>query len=149
LATASRGAVMIQAGGVVGGVALSFFIDSGRTVPALRSVFLLAAACLLLFLVVPIGWPWFLMLALIGLGSAGAQLALNALSTAYYPPAIKATGMGWAGVMSGWGSMAAPLVGAWLITLGLPPTHTLAWIALPVLLCAAGVWHMRQDWQAH
>lgn len=149
LATASKGAVMIQAGGVVGGIGLSFFMDSGRTVAALRAVFVLAAACLLLFLAVPIGAGWFVLLALIGLGSAGTQLALNALSTAYYPPAIKATGMGWAGVMSGWGSMAAPLAGAWLLQQGLPPTQVLAWIAVPVLLCAAGTWCMRQDWQRH
>lgn len=149
LSTASKGAVMIQAGGAVGGIGLSFFLDSGRTVPALRSVFLLAAICLLLFLVVPMGAGWFVLLALIGVGSSGTQLALNALSTAYYPPAIKATGMGWAGVMSGWGSMAAPLAGAWLLQQGLLPAQALAWIAVPVLLCAAGTWRMRQDWQAH
>lgn len=149
LAAASKGAVMIQAGGVVGGIGLSFLMDSGRTVTALRAVFMLAATCLLLFQVVPLGAGWFVLLALVGLGCAGTQLALNALSTAYYPPAIKATGMGWAGVMSGWGSMAAPVAGAWLLRQGLPPAHTLAWIAVPVLLCALGTWRMRQDWQRH
>lgn len=149
LADALRGAVMIQAGGVLGGIALSLFLDSGRTVAALRTAFALAAASLGLFLVVPSSAAWTLMLLLVGAGVAGTQLSLNALSTTYYPPAIKATGTGWAAVIGNLGAMGAPLAGAWIIDLGVPSTTILALLGVPALLCALGVMLMRREWQAH
>jgi MFS transporter, AAHS family, 4-hydroxybenzoate transporter len=144
---AVRGAVLIQAGGVVGGIVLSRFVDRGRTLPALRSAFLLAALALMLFAVAPSGAAWVLMLALIGCGVNGAQLALNALSTAYYPPAIKATGMSWVGVAGQVGSSAAPLVGQWLLAAGVAATHILALLGAVPLLCALATLRMRPEWQ--
>ncbi|HSI56141.1 MAG TPA: MFS transporter [Ideonella sp.] len=149
LADALRGAVMIQAGGVLGGIVLSLFLDSGRTVPALRAAFLVAAACLGLFMVVPSGPAWTPMLLLVGCGVAGTQLSLNALSTTYYPSAIKATGTGWAAVIGNLGAMGAPLAGAWIIDRGVPPVNILALLGMPALLCALGVMLMRREWQAH
>jgi AAHS family 4-hydroxybenzoate transporter-like MFS transporter len=149
LSDALRGAVTIQAGGVLGGILLALFLDSGKAVPALRAAFGLAATCLALFLVVPSGAAWTFMLLLVGGGVAGTQLSLNALSTAYYPPVIKATGTGWAAVIGNLGAMGAPLAGAWLIDLGVPSVSILAMLGVPVLLCASGVMLMRRDWQAY
>ncbi|WP_020656762.1 MFS transporter [Massilia niastensis] len=146
---ALQAAVLIQAGGVVGGIVLSQFLDRGLALPALRTCFLLAAVCLGLFLVVPSGPGWIALLFLIGIGISGSQLSLNALATAYYPSAIKATGMGWAGVMGGWGAMLGPMAGAWLVGLGLPAVTILTLLAVPALLSTAGVWLMRHEWQAH
>lgn len=149
LGDAQRGAVLIQAGGIVGGIGLSFLLDRGQTLPALRASFVLAAACLLGFLVLPSGLSWVVLLLLIGCGINGTQLSLNALGTAYYPPSIKATGMAWTGVMGNWGGMLGPIAGAALVGYGVAPTNILALAAIPVLLAAAGVWLMRQEWQAH
>jgi AAHS family 4-hydroxybenzoate transporter-like MFS transporter len=146
LNSALRGAAMIQAGGVLGGLVLSVFLSRGQTVPALFALYVITALCLAFFRFAPPVVAW-LALVLIGAGTGGAQLALNALSTAYYPPAIKATGMSWAGVVGNAGSFLAPVAGAWVIMLGFSAVNILSMIAAPALACAFGVLLMRREWQ--
>jgi len=148
-AAALQGTALVQLGGLIGGIALSRFIDRGHTLPALRSAFIIAAVCLGAFLVVPAGGIWNALLLLIGLGVSGAQLGLNALATAYYPSAIKATGMSWVGVVGQSGAFLAPLAGSWLIARQVAPTHILALLVLPALACVAVVLALRPQWQAH
>jgi AAHS family 4-hydroxybenzoate transporter-like MFS transporter len=145
---ALRGAVMIQAGGVLGGLVLSAFMSRGSTAPALFAVCVVAAVCLALFRIAPPGITW-VALILMGVGTGGAQLALNVLSTAYYPPAIKATGMSWAGVVGNAGSLLAPIVGGWIIGMGFSAVNILSMIAVPALVCACGVLFMRREWQGN
>jgi MFS transporter, AAHS family, 4-hydroxybenzoate transporter len=147
LASAVRGAVLIQAGSVVGGILLSFFLDRGKALPALLTAFLLATACLVLFRLTPSGLVWAVLLLLLGGGVGGAQLALNALSTAYYPPAIKATGMSWVGVVGTLGSIVAPLAGGWAIDQGVTSVTILMVLGVAPLVCAAGTLLMRREWQ--
>ena len=146
---ALRGAVLIQAGGVVGGLMMSRYMDRGATRGALVGGFAVAAVSLALFAVVPNGAPWIALLLLTGAGVSGCQLSLNTLSAAYYPPVIKATGVAWALLIGGLGSILGPLAGAWLINQHLAPSLVLAVLAIPSLLCAACVALMRQEWQAH
>jgi AAHS family 4-hydroxybenzoate transporter-like MFS transporter len=146
---ALRGAVLIQAGGVVGGLLMARFLDRGQTRPALVGGFLLSAACLFLFMVLPGGPAWVALLLALGAGVSGSQLSLNALSAAYYPPAIKATGVAWALLIGSIGSILAPIVGAWMIQQHLTTVAILAALAGPSLLCALGVRLMRPEWQAH
>ena len=147
---ALQGSVVIQLGGVAGGLGLSFFLDRGMTKPSLIAAWLVTAVVLGLFLVVPSSFAaWGLMLVLIGAGVSGAQLCLNALSAAFYPPAIKAAGVGWVGVLGNLGAVGGPLTGAWIIAQGVAPTHILALLMIPVLMCAGGVLLMRKAWQAY
>lgn len=146
---ASRGAVLIQAGGVAGGILLSLFLDRGQTLPALKLAFLLAAICLGLFLFTPSGPLWAVLLILVGAGISGGQLSLNALSTAYYPPAIKATGMSWVGVIGGIGSIIAPMAGASMIERGMASVTILALLAIPMLLALLCLYLMRREWQEY
>ncbi len=148
-AAALHGAVMIQAGGIVGGLLASRLMDRGATRPALLAGFCLAAASLLAFRVAPRGDSWIVLLLLTGAGVSGCQLSLNTLSAAYYPPAIKATGVAWALLVGSLGSVVGPLAGAWLIEEQLPPPTILGLLAVPALVCAAGVGLMRGRWQAH
>ncbi len=145
---ALRGAVLIQAGGVVGGILLSAFLSRGATIPALLVAYLITAACLVLFHLAPaasaVSW---IALLVIGGGTSGAQLCLNALATAYYPPAIKASGMSWAGVIGNLCAFAAPVAGGWGIERGYSSGSILAMLAAPLVLCALGVLLMRRDWQ--
>ncbi len=145
---ALRGAVLIQAGGVGGGILLSAFLSRGTTIPALFVAYLITAACLVLFHMAPaataVSW---IALLVIGGGTSGAQLCLNALATAYYPPAIKASGMSWAGVVGNLGAFAAPIAGGWAIDRGYSSGSILAMLAVPLVLCALGVLFMRREWQ--
>jgi MFS transporter, AAHS family, 4-hydroxybenzoate transporter len=145
---ALRGAVLIQAGGVFGGILLSVFLSRGTTIPALFVAYLITAACLVLFHTAPaaaaVSW---IALLVIGAGTSGSQLALNALSTAYYPPAIKASGMSFAGVVGNVGAFLAPVVGGWGIERGYSSGSILGMLAAPLVLCALGVLFMRREWQ--
>ncbi len=145
---ALRGAVLIQAGGVAGGILLSAFLSRGRTIPALFVAYLITAASLVLFRLAPAAAAasWIALLV-IGGGTSGAQLCLNALATAYYPPAIKASGMSWAGVVGNFGAFLAPVAGGWAIDRGVSSVNILAMVAAPLILCALGVLFMRREWQ--
>jgi MFS transporter, AAHS family, 4-hydroxybenzoate transporter len=148
-AAALRGAVLIQAGGVIGGLSMSRFLDRGATRAALIAGFLLCAASLASFALVRSPGAWIVLLLLVGAGVSGSQLSLNTLSAAYYPPAIKATGVAWALVIGGIGSILGPLAGGWLIELRLTPVTIMGLLAVPSLLCAAGASQLRREWQAH
>jgi AAHS family 4-hydroxybenzoate transporter-like MFS transporter len=149
MAAALRGAVLIQLGGVLGGLVIARLMDLGATRRALVAGFCLSALCLLLFTAVPSGALWVVLLLLLGAGVSGSQLAINVLSAAYYPPAIKATGVSWAIVTGGIGSIVGPLAGAWLLARQLSPTMILALLAVPALCNAGAVALMRSEWQAH
>lgn len=143
---AQRGAVLIQAGGVIGGILLSFFVNRGRTLPALLAAFAVTVVCLALFRFTSAAMSW-TFIALMGAGTSGSQLSLNALSTAYYPPAIKASGMSWAGVIGNGAAFLAPLAAAWALNAGISPVNILALLAIPACACAAGATLMRTEWQ--
>jgi AAHS family 4-hydroxybenzoate transporter-like MFS transporter len=149
MADALQGAVLIQGGGVVGGLFMSRWLDRGATRAALVAGFLLSAASLGLFMVIPSGAAWVALLLLLGAGVSGSQLSLNALSAAYYPPAIKATGVAWALLIGGMGSILAPIAGAWMLDAHLSSIAILGLLAIPSLTCALAVGLMRQAWQAH
>ena len=143
---ALRGAVLIQAGGVVGGILLSLFLNRGHTLPALLTAFAVTAACLALFRFTS-SWVSWAFIALMGAGTSGSQLSLNALSTAYYPPAIKASGMSWEGVIGNIAAFLAPVTAAWAMNVGLSPVNILALLAIPAVACAIVATFMRTEWQ--
>jgi AAHS family 4-hydroxybenzoate transporter-like MFS transporter len=141
--------VLIQAGGVLGGLVLSVFVDRRKTLPAMFVAFLAAAISLAVFPIAPSGTAWVVMPCLIGGGVSGSQLALNALSTAYYPSAIKATGMSWVGVVGTMGSIVAPFVGGWLIREQVAAVNILALLSVAPLLCAIAMLFMKSEWQGN
>jgi len=144
---AVRGASLIPIGGIIGGIVLSLFMNRGHTRPALLVAFVVAAVCLAGFSFVPSSAAWTAMLLLVGAGIQGGQLALNALSTAYYPPEIKATGMAWVGAIGTIGSFISPNVAGWAIGEGVSPVHILTSLCILPLVCMAGVLLMRREWQ--
>jgi AAHS family 4-hydroxybenzoate transporter-like MFS transporter len=149
MADALRGAVLIQAGGIAGGILMSSLLDRGATRAALAGGFCLIAVSLLLFLAVPNGVEWVFLLLFVGAGVSGCQTGLNTLSAAFYPPAIKATGVSWALLIGGIGSTLGPITGAWMIQIGLEAPQILALLAIPALLCIAAVSVMKRRWQAY
>jgi AAHS family 4-hydroxybenzoate transporter-like MFS transporter len=149
MASALQGAVLIQGGGVIGGLFMARFLDRGATRSALACGFVLSALALGLFTVVPSGAAWVGLLLMLGAGVSGSQLSLNALSAAYYPPWIKATGVAWALLVGSLGSVLAPLAGAWMLEMKLGTAAILGLLAIPAIVCAASTALMRREWQAH
>ncbi len=145
---APKGAVMIQAGGVVGGLILSWCVDKGKTVSAMLTAYTITAVALGLFTILPSSGPsWWVLLLVVGGGISGSQFVLNALSAIYYPPVIRATGIGWAASVGRIGAVLSPMIGGWIIQMQVAPFAVLGMLVIPVALCAAGVLMFRSIFQ--
>jgi AAHS family 4-hydroxybenzoate transporter-like MFS transporter len=138
-ANASRGVGIINAGGVVAGLLISAFVDRNRTLPAMLGAYIGVAVSLALFMILPSGAIWWLLLAVIGGGTSGAQMTLNSLVAGIYPPAIRATGVGWATSVGRVGAALAPLVAAAVVGRQVAPLSVLGLLIIPVLACALSV----------
>lgn len=146
---ALRGAVMIQAGGIVGGLIISRLVDRGLTAPVMIGAFALVAAALALFLVVPgtVG-NWTVLLLIIGGGVSGSQAALTALSAIFYPASLRATGAGWASTCGRAGAVMAPLAGGLVLArFDFAPDQLLALLIPPIVLCGVCVMLLPYAWQ--
>jgi MFS transporter, AAHS family, 4-hydroxybenzoate transporter len=145
---APKGAVMIQAGGMVGGLILSWCVDKGKTVKAMLAAYIITAAALGLFTILPSSGPsWWVLLLMVGCGISGSQFVLNALSAIYYPPLIRATGIGWAAGIGRIGAVLSPVIGGWIIKMHVAPFAVLGMLVVPVALCAVGVMMFRSIFQ--
>jgi MFS family permease len=139
---------MIQAGGVLGGLILSWHVDRGKTVKAMISAYAITALAFGLFTVLPSSGPsWWLLLLIVGGGISGGQFALNALSATYYPPLIRATGIGWASSVGRIGAILSPMFGGWILQKQVAPFAVLGMMVVPVVMCAAGVLMFRNIFQ--
>ncbi len=137
-ATSILAAAMFQVGGIVGG------LGSGPLVNRFGTERIVAA-------MLAMGGVWLLLISLTdvsttvlgffifgtGLGISAAQLAINALPGAIYPPAIRNTGTGWALGIGRLGNIAGPLSGGLLLALGWPPKEMLLAISVPAFMLAA------------
>jgi AAHS family 4-hydroxybenzoate transporter-like MFS transporter len=65
-----------------------------------------------------------------GMTIIGSQTGLNATCGKLYPARMRTTGLGWALGIGRLGGIVAPVLGGYLLTLGLPPTE--------IFLCACG-----------
>jgi len=145
---APKGAVMIQAGGLVGGLILSWCVDKEKTVIAMLTAYTITAAALALFTILPSSGPsWWVLLLVVGGGISGGQFVLNALSAIYYPPLIRATGIGWATGIGRIGAAISPLIGGWIIKMQVAPFAVLGMLIIPVAVCAVGVLMFRSIFQ--
>jgi AAHS family 4-hydroxybenzoate transporter-like MFS transporter len=147
-AAASRGGVMLQIGGIISGLILAWYVDRGRTVPAMVAAYLVTAASFGLFMVLPpdSGFWWLLLLA-IGAGTSGTQFAFNALSAAFYPSLIRSTGVGWAVGVGRIGAILGPAFGGLILSAQLPTPYVLGLLIIPVLLCASSVLFLPRVWR--
>jgi len=146
---ALRGAVVIQAGGIVGGLIIARLVDRGATIPTMVGAYLIVAVAFGLFLVVPATLAsWTILLLIVGAGVSGTQAALTALSAIFYPPGIRATGAGWASAAGRAGAVLAPLAGGLVLgRFSLSSEQHLALLIPPVLLCALCVVLLRYAWK--
>ena len=145
---ASQGTAMIQAGGVFGGVYLSWCVDKGKTVKGMISAYLVTAVAFGLFAALPSsGLSWWVLLFVVGSGISGNQFALNALSATFYPPLIRATGIGWAASVGRIGAILSPIIGGWILQMHVAPFAVLGGLVVPVLMCIAVVLMFRNIFQ--
>ena len=138
VATAIRLTALFQVGGIGGALVLGALLDRRFTFWVLAGSSLWAAVFVIL-----IGRsgasPLLLGLAITaaGLGIIGGQNASHALSAAFYPVAIRSTGVGWALGVGRIGSITGPVLGGWLLASGTAITQVFWAAAVPALIAAS------------
>lgn len=136
LADASRGSAYMQVGGIMGGLAISWLLDHGRSNVALWTVFTAMTVVFLAFLVAPpVVLVWSLLLVLGGGFCLAAHYALNALAATIYPIHMRATATGWANALSRIGSIGGSALGGILVHWHVNVASMIALLALPAILC--------------
>ena len=83
--------------------------------------------------------PYGILLAVIffsGVTTIGSQTGANATSGALYPARMRTTGIGWALGIGRLGGIAAPVLGGYLLALGLAPTRIFLSACLFALIAA-------------
>jgi MFS transporter, AAHS family, 4-hydroxybenzoate transporter len=71
-----------------------------------------------------------------GIGVLGGQIGLNALAGTIYPTSMRATGAGWGLGIGRIGSIAGPIIGGYLLGMGLARPTLLFLTAIPLFFCA-------------
>ena len=91
----------------------------------------------------PVGLSVFLVLSLcLSVFLGGGHYAIQSIIGIFYPSTLRASGSGWAGSVAKIGSMLGPLVGGYVLSMGLPlraPYALLAICPSLFLLCVLGI----------
>ena len=139
ISQAVLGTTAFFTGGIVGGLLCGFLMDRLGFTFVLTGVFICAALVVPMIGIAP-GWlPAAVVTSfLAGACAGGGQKGLNALTVAFYPAQVRATGVAWAFGVGRIGAILGPLVAGWLLARGWAASEVLLAAALP-MLGAAGV----------
>lgn len=85
-----------------------------------------AAGAVFIAVIALVAMPYALLLTVTffaGMTITGSQTGVNATCGKLYPARMRTSGLGWALGIGRLGGIAAPVLGGWLLSLGLKPTH--------------------------
>jgi AAHS family 4-hydroxybenzoate transporter-like MFS transporter len=135
---AAMAAVVVNCGGIVGTLTLSFVI--GRRSPLAPLIGCLCAGAVLIALlgpgIVSTGNSRFFMVFAVGVLIIGAQGGIPALCVHLYPESVYATGAGLSVACGRLGSIIGPLIGGYLVSAGLGWNRLFVLAALPAISAA-------------
>jgi AAHS family 4-hydroxybenzoate transporter-like MFS transporter len=136
---AAMAAVVLNVGGIVGTLILSFLFSRRRPlVPVMGCLYLGALMIGLLgHQIMAPGSLRFILIFVVGLLIIGAQGGIPALCVHLYPPSVHATAVGLSVACGRLGSILGPLIGGYLISAGLGWQRLFLVAALPAL--SAGI----------
>lgn len=133
------GTVLLNAGGIAGGLVLGWLMDRRGPMRIL-----LASYCIAALAIAAIGSfgsvaGVMAMVFIAGFFVIGSQFCMNALAAASYPTSMRSTGVGWALGVGRVGSVIGPVVGGALLSAGYGNSALFLFAALPALIAAAAV----------
>jgi len=132
-------ASITSVGGALAGLALMRFTDRIGPI-AIALLPMLAVPALLLMGIAPLAKPGFASLSLLSMMMiGGAHFGMHSIAGMFYPSAIRANGAGWATSIAKIGSIAAPLLGGYLLAANLPPRHLFVLLSLAPAACAVAL----------
>jgi AAHS family 4-hydroxybenzoate transporter-like MFS transporter len=135
-------------GGLAGGWLLGWFVDRRGFGAVLVPTFIVSAVAIVLFshYYTSINLAY-LSIAVAGFGILGGQAALNAMTSTFYPTALRATGTGWTLGVGRLGGICGPFIGALLLSLQWSTSDLLVAAAIPAGIAALGIigfWHLNR-----
>jgi MFS family permease len=124
-------------GGAIAALGVGLLIDRFGAMPVL--VGFLACAAAALFATGRVMEPdsaglLTLLLGAAGFFSLGAYGGINVVLSGYYPPSLRATGIGWAKSVGRIGTVIAPILIGWALAAGMPGTTVMSLFGLPAVL---------------
>jgi AAHS family 4-hydroxybenzoate transporter-like MFS transporter len=127
-------------GGLAGGWLLGWFVDRRGFGAVLVPTFIVSAVAIGLFshYYTSINLAY-LSIAVAGFGILGGQAALNAMTSTFYPTALRATGTGWTLGVGRLGGICGPFIGALLLSLQWSTNDLLVAAAIPAGIAALGI----------
>jgi AAHS family 4-hydroxybenzoate transporter-like MFS transporter len=135
--TSIRVTALFQIGGCVGAILLGRILDRRHTFHVVAICFFWAAIWIFVTAEAGTSIPLLITAMLAsGIGIIGGQNASHALSSEFYPTAIRATGVGWALGIGRVGSILGPLIGGYLLTQGGEARQVLWAACIPALVAA-------------
>lgn len=127
--------------GAIVGIPVQGYFSSKVGLKKTITTILLATAVLLLCFQFFIGSAYLMViLFLLGFGVQGGFVGLYAMSARMYPTAFRSTGIGWALGIGRLGGIIGPIVGGYLVTLGLGMEGSFMVFAIPSLLAGLSTW---------
>lgn len=129
-------------GGMIGGIALGAWIDRSASRFRVLAITYTIGACAVAATAMTIGnsvVAMFLTLFMVGFGTIGSGICVNAVTVSLYPAQLRSTGLGWAQGFGRIGSVLGPMIGGLLLGAHLSAQTIFQLSVIPVLVCAAAI----------
>jgi len=131
---------MYALGSIICALITAPIVDRFGVERIIASILCVGALCVLLVGVFELPFPLLcLVICGAGIGIGGCQHGINSVSGALYPPAMRATGAGWALGLGRIGQIGGPLVGGTLLQLGWASRDIFLAASVPAACVAAGM----------
>jgi AAHS family 4-hydroxybenzoate transporter-like MFS transporter len=133
--------VVLNAGGIIGGLSLGRVVDSRQPFGILTAAYALAAVLVAAIGALGAGAVPMMLLTIFAAGFfvIGSQYCMNALAANFYPTTLRSTGIGWALGIGRIGSIIGPVVGGMVLSLGWSAGQLFVAAAAPAAVASLAV----------
>ncbi|RUL50492.1 MFS transporter [Lysinibacillus antri] len=132
--------VTLQGGAIVGTIIIAKLCDKYGSKKMLVPMYASGAVALTLLGLGGSTLYIYVLVAIAGAATIGAQNIVQAYVSQYYPPTIRSTALGMASGIGRMGGMMGPLLGGFLLSITLPIEMNFIIFAIPGLIAAIALW---------
>lgn len=131
--------LVLNFGAIIGGPLGGYLADRFGSRTVVTTMFLMAAASIVLMSVQPPMVVLYACVAIAGAGTIGTTILVNSYTGNFYPAAMRATGLGWALSVGRIGAIIGPIYGGLILASGLGIEVNFYAFALPALIGAVAI----------
>ncbi|WP_085505218.1 MFS transporter [Thalassobacillus devorans] len=131
--------IALQGGAIIGILALSSLCEEYGSKKVIMASYISGAIALALLGFGGSTFYIFILVAIAGAATTGAQVLIQAYVTSFYPSEMKSTGLGVASGIGRFGGMTGPILGGFLLTLALPEFMNFLVFSIVSIVAAIGL----------